>query len=488
MGVMQLSAICKTKGHATKLAILKIHSLPEEIRTFHPDMVAYSAMSADEDLFTQADEQVKLYMRQTGQRIIRIMGGPHPTYFPSVLKKMKLDAVCLGEGDHAISTICDRISNKDDLRDIPNVLAFGESTFPKEIIHDLDALPFVDRDLLYDARPELKSIGLRTFLTSRGCPYSCTYCFNHSYNKMFRGCGNILRRRSVDNVISEIKYVISSYPSVEFLRFGDDTFIHKKTKWLEEFAEKYRKEIHLPFYCLMRSNTLTEDVAKILADMGCKSIGMSLESGDEHIRNKILKRHLSDDVVFRSFAIAHKYNFNTLGGTILGVPGVTLDKEFKNIFIAKQLKITVPLFNIFAPYPKLELTEYAVEQGFLDASPTTWPTLHDRSILNCFSEKEKNIQQRLQYLGTLYCVIPFFPKSLLLILARMPFPTKIYAFLYSLIMSYLMYKKITPGIHHGGPLRIIRSFSVFKKYWSQGLKKRLWRRSKIVDNSLVYHK
>ena len=105
MGVMQLSAICKTKGHATKLAVLNIHSLPEKIRTFHPDMVAYSAMSSDEDLFTQADEQVKLHMRQTGHRVIRIMGGPHPTFFPSVLEKMELDAVCLGEGDHAIYTI-----------------------------------------------------------------------------------------------------------------------------------------------------------------------------------------------------------------------------------------------------------------------------------------------------------------------------------------------------------------------------------------------
>lgn len=472
IGIMQLSAICKKKGHTTRLVVLDIHPLRHILHGFAPDMVCYSTMSADEPLFLRADQIVKEYQSETNTRVVRIMGGPHPTFFPSVLEKMDLDAICIGEGDHAIAALCDRSANHEDFNGIPNVLPRGQTSFQKELVEDIDRLPWPDRSLLYEARPELQSIGLRSFLTSRGCPYACTYCFNHSFNKMFKGTGKLLRRRSVDNIIDEIKQVQLLFSPTRFIRFSDDTFVFSRNDWLEEFVEKYKKEIHLPFYCLMRSNTLTDDVARILSYAGCKSIGMALEAADEHIRNSVLKRDLSNDTVIASFRTARKHGLATYGGTILGIPGVTIDQEFKNVFFAKELRIDVPAFTIFAPYPGIELTEYAISRGFLDCSQAKkFPGVNDRSLLKCFTNREKDIQLRLQYLGTLYCVLPFFPRTLLRILCRIPFSLKIYAFLYSIIASFLMQLKIVPGASPRSLKIILYSFRIFCKYWCQGIRK-----------------
>ena len=131
----------------------------------------------------------------------------------------------------------------------------------RELVEDLDALPFPDRGDYYRAVPVYRNMGIRSFSTSRGCPYDCTYCFNHAYNRMFRGCGKLLRRRSVANVIAEIQGVMAEHPPVRFIRFADDTFAHRADAWLEEFAESYSREIKVPFYCLMRSNTMNDDTA-----------------------------------------------------------------------------------------------------------------------------------------------------------------------------------------------------------------------------------
>ena len=82
------------------------------------------------------------------------------------------------------------------------------------------------------------------FISGRGCPYQCTYCFNHKYNQMYKGKGNIIRHKSVDYFLEEILQVKKEYP-LEGIIFEDDIFIIDKG-WLEEFAIKYSKKIGLP--------------------------------------------------------------------------------------------------------------------------------------------------------------------------------------------------------------------------------------------------
>ena len=181
MGVMQLSAIGKKSGHLTRLVSLKDHSLEDMLDSFSPDLVCYSVMSADEEVFIQADKVVLGWVETSGRKIPRIMGGPHPTYFPEILSKMDLDAICVGDGDNALATILERLQLGKNLFDIPNIVPKGGDIngMEKELVHDMDSLPYLDRELLYRDSPDLLDQGIRSFQTQRGCPFKCSYCFNH---------------------------------------------------------------------------------------------------------------------------------------------------------------------------------------------------------------------------------------------------------------------------------------------------------------------
>ncbi len=446
------------------LVSLKDHSLVNALNAFDPDVVAYSTMTPDERLFRKADGIVRSWMKKTGKEVPRIMGGPHPTYFNEVLQKMDLDAICVGEGDNAILSIIERVETGTDFSMIPNVIPRGGCGLTKEVIDDMDSLPFVDRDLLYSVSPELQAVGIRSFLTQRGCPYRCTYCFNHAYNRMFREVRrNIVRRRSVDHLLEEIKYVVKNYPVVRFIRFADDVFVIRRDAWLEEFAERYPREIGIPFYCLIRANNLTEEVAQLLSAAGCRSIGMSIESGNATVRNEILKRNMPDELLMKSFAVARKYGLNTYANTMMGLPGTTVEDDFKSFLFAKRLKPAFPSFGIFAPFPKTELTEFAINRKYLDRDYDYNTTFSMKSALNSYTEKEKNIQLRLTYLSTLFCSLPDFMIPVLKLLIRLNL-TFLYRLIYNLSETFMQSTRIFPGTYPRNPCYIIKNAWLAIKY------------------------
>lgn len=422
LGPMLLSAVCKKAGHSTALTILEYGGFLEKVRDWQPDVVAYSAMSAGIELFRAADAQLRAWTRQRGQRVFRIMGGPHPTYYPEVVEEMELDAICQGDGEEAMRFLLERLESGRSLEGIPNIGLTREGAPTKAMEVALDALPFADRQAYCDSVPYYRHSGLRSFYASRGCPYKCTYCFNHAYHEMFAGCGPMLRRRSVENLIAEIEEVMRRYPPLRFVRFGDDTFSYKADDWLREFSEQYRRRIGKPFYCLMRSNTLTEDTARLLSEAGCRSISMSIESGVERVRNEVLKRNLTDDMVRRSFAIARKYNLPSFSNSILGIPGTTLQDDWKTLEFSRSLRQAAPSFTICCPYPGTELWQIAVSGGFISPTTTVGANYMDLSALNCYTQREKELQARMCYFGGLYCCVPGFLVPLVkwLIRSRLP--------------------------------------------------------------------
>ena len=124
-----------------------------------------------------------------------------------------------------------------------------------------------------------RDLPMKIFFTSRGCPYLCTYCFNHKYNSLYRGKGEIVRYRSVENVLAEIKDVRSKWP-LKHLFFLSDTFILDRA-WVRRISERYSAEIKLPFTCNVRANLVDEQVASDLKKAGCISVLFGVESGDE---------------------------------------------------------------------------------------------------------------------------------------------------------------------------------------------------------------
>lgn len=149
---MTLSALCKENNHHTHLLAIRKHRIMDKLTEFQPNIIAYSTMSSEVDLFVKTDEIIKKWAQKAKRKITRIMGGPHPTYFPEILNQMQLDAICLGEGENALLHIINKIENNKKIENIPNVLTPGEEieSMEKELIPDLDKTPFLDRDIYYE--------------------------------------------------------------------------------------------------------------------------------------------------------------------------------------------------------------------------------------------------------------------------------------------------------------------------------------------------
>ncbi len=469
IGALQLAAIVRAQGHQVELIGLRSHPLLAKLHSYLPDVIAYSAASPEIRLFQKADQVVLGWCKETGRKVPRIMGGPHPTYFPEILGQMDLEAVCIGDGDHAIVLMLDALAGRRPLDGIPNVLPRGGelSQVKFELTRDLDSLPFIDREVYYQAMPIMQDFGLRGLMVGRGCPYDCTYCHNHAFKQLFRGCGSILRRRSVGHVIEELKEVRERFPRVTLFKFTDDTFAYHVDDWLLEFLERYRREIGLPFYCLMRSNTLSREMAQRLAAAGCVSMCMAVEHGSERVRNEILKRGISDELLVNSFRHAREAGIKTWGNTLFGIPGTSFQDDYNSFLFTRKLTINAPTFGPFYPYPKTLLTTQAIGQGWLPENYDSTHTYGHSSPLTCFSEEDKRRQLALSYLGPVFCRLPDFMLPLLRCLIGINL-LNVYRYIGASWFIVWISLNIFPGIYPKNPLKLLRIFLKSLRFWVPG--------------------
>ncbi len=502
MNIELLSALARRSGHATFLSILAEDNLEEELQKIRPDIVAFSTMTGEQRYFIQAAQIVKKYSNS----IFTVIGGPHCTFFPEIIEKPEFDAVGSGECDDAWPALLSALENGRNINSIPNVFT-KENWFGKFRILDnrerasyfscrtanLDSLPFFDRELVY-SRTHLKDFPMRSFMSSRGCPYECTYCFEPQFNILYRGKGRIFNRYSVRRLCAELKEMKERWPT-QFIKFYDDLFFIKRTPdaWLEEFAEVYPREVGLPFFCLTRCNILTEEVLKLLLKAGLHSLTMSIEAGNDYIRNKILKRRMTREEIIRAFGLCKKYDVVTFANTMLGIPvrseimaeqGKTaIDYDIESLRMNVECGVTFAEFGSIYPYPGCELADYVQKNGWF--KPEDFGNLHfsyqSESPFGCFTAKERMMQKNLALLGTVCVAIPSLYGPAVKFLIKLPL-TRFYFVLYFLAKGYLNIFRVYPiKLGFANLMKnILRGFRVEWKKHSPG--KELYKKPKIKNS------
>lgn len=400
-GPMILSAILKKNGHETTLGALKKEDVKAKILSWKPDVLAYSMMSVDMDDMKRFNNSLRESIS-----IFTILGGPHATLDRSCIRDPNIDAICVGEGDEAIVEVAKHLERGLDIDGIPNIIVSAESQLKlSNFIEDMDSLPFMDREIVY-SYPEMASFGIKGIWTSRGCVFPCPYCFNNRYNNLYKGKGKVIRRRSVDSIIKETKELTSKY-RVDFIRIQDDVFVHTVNDWLKEFSERWATEIRIPFYCLLRSELITDEMAYYLKQAGCFSICMSIESADDDLRNLMLRRKMSKEKLENAFRILKKHGINIYANSMLALPFTTLEQDIESVDFAIKVQPEMPNFSIFMPYTGTDLGDYCRQVGIYNPEEESITYgMRNMSPLTCFTEKEKTAQYNLCQLAIVAIKFP----------------------------------------------------------------------------------
>lgn len=236
---------------------------------------------------------------------------------------------------------------------------------------DLDALPFPAYHLFKINRytnlqpltdgldPHARSY---TIVTSRGCPYKCTYCSKPI-------TGDTWRARSVENVIQEWKMLVHDLRATE-IGVTDDIW-NLNLKRAKELCQALidNQLNHVPWVTVhgMKVNHTDAELFQLMKRAGCKRVGFGVESGDEHILKNVVKKSQTFEQVRAAFKNAKAARLQTMGFFIYGMPGETAETMDRTTALALELDPDLAHFMIASPYPGTALWDAVQRQGKLHA-------------------------------------------------------------------------------------------------------------------------
>jgi len=337
--------------------------IASQICEHQPDVLALSLLTDTFKINMSIAEEVK----KLNPGIEVLVGGVHAGLLPELtLSYPQVDALCVGEGE---------LPTLSYLQNLDAILA-GESPPIKGIVYkqnghsvgnhtyymvneDLDKLPFPDKDLFYSQDPSMKS---HYFVQcTRGCPFVCSYCINDYRSSMVPG--KRFRHRSPEKIIDELLWAKEKY-SFSFVVFVDECF-GVDFKWTSHFLSLYKEKVRMPFLASVHPNVVSEQLADLMRDANCWYVAMGVQSLNEEISGKVLRRSIRREKIAKSINAIHSRGITLQCDLIFGIPGETeKDMEEALAFFNENRPSLVSVYWL-TYYPKAQITKYAREIGLL---------------------------------------------------------------------------------------------------------------------------
>lgn len=390
LGIQIVSARLKEAGHEVQLVFEPdllsaafVRQLPTQVRAkvdsadraarrvaeLRPDVVLFPSEINSFDWCARVGALVK----ERWPRAVLVHGGFHTTSAPErCIEREGVDVLCVGEGDHAIPELVDRLASGAPYDDVANLwVKRPDGTIARNaarpLVADLDSLPFPDKALYYDQLPGLS----REYMcvASRGCHWACSFCFYTTLYDLY-GRRNFVRARSPGHVADELVAARARW-DVRYVVFHDDIF-PTTLKWLKSFAPLYRERVGLPFSCITHPQLIREESADLLASMGCRYVIMGAQTANEKSRaSEVLNRTETNEDILLAVQRLRSRGIFVLLDHIFGVPGETAaDQELAlQLYLEAQPDVVKPFFMSY--FPGTDLTrraeaERAVRQGELE--------------------------------------------------------------------------------------------------------------------------
>lgn len=387
LGLAYLGAVSEEAGYDTCIfdADVEDESIEDAIRRIDPDIVGITANTPQVKQAWRTAKAIK-----SVKDVLVVLGGPHVSVLPGEsCERPEVDVVVRGEGEHVWVKLCQIVDQH--LQRDPNFVArdlldpansalnnlLGISYFTSDgqerhnpdhpVVADLDTLPWpayhlFKMDRYTNLQPATDMVdGARSFsiMTSRGCPYRCTFCSQSIMPIKWRA-------RSAESVVAEWRHLVKDLGAQEIGILDDSANIDVQR--LETIADRLIEEKinHVPWIFVngIRANLASIETLAKLKQAGLKRTAFGVESGDPDVLLSIDKK-IDHDTIREAFRNAKKVGLETIGFFIVGLPGETEESMEKTIKFACELDPKIANFSMMTPYPGTKVYEIAKRQGRL---------------------------------------------------------------------------------------------------------------------------
>jgi radical SAM superfamily enzyme YgiQ (UPF0313 family) len=391
LGLGYLAASLREAGHEVMIYDASIEDYPVEhyLDEARAAGAPYRVMgiTAATPLIEDAWDMAKIGKKY---EMVTILGGPHLTIMPAESlspEHPEVDYTFKGEAEEGIVAFVEALEQgkKPEEQEIPGLnYRVGENIYISPvapIIEDLDALPFPAHDLFkIDKYTNLQPLtdGLDpharsfTILTSRGCPYKCSFCSKPV-------TGNTWRGRSVEGVIKEWRWLVEELNATE-IGVTDDIWNLKLPRAKALCRALVTEQLNtVPWVTVhgMKVNHCDAELFHLMKAAGAKRVGFGVESGDPYILRRVIRKGQTLEQVRNAFRWSKAANLQTMGFFIFGMPEDTEESMEKTIQLALELDPDLANFMLAAPFPGTDMWDVIETEGKVFAD--TWRDLaiHD---------------------------------------------------------------------------------------------------------------
>ncbi|MFQ3675167.1 MAG: radical SAM protein [Endomicrobiia bacterium] len=287
-------------------------------------------------------------IKEISKEIITVVGGPHTAFYPKeTIEIPEVDYVIVGEAEKSFNQLIKSLKEKkfSEIDNMPNVVSKKNltKTLFREVIADLDELPFPARELLdYKKYSSIlaKKNPITTIITSRGCPFKCYFCSNIE-------SGQKVRYRSAKNVVDEIQDAVERFGIYDFL-FFDELFTSNRQRVIDICNEIIRRGLKIRWHCRSRADVLDEEMIKKMKKSGCRLIQFGIETGSQRLQ-KVINKNLDLEKVRKIITMVYKHGIYTYADFMFGLPSETEDETRNTLKFAKLLNLDYIAFGMFHP-------------------------------------------------------------------------------------------------------------------------------------------
>lgn len=406
LGLLYIAAVLEQTNHDVRVFDPLPHDEKEvaAIVAFRPDVVGISVLTT----YIYRAREIIAHLKAELPGVMIVAGGIHPSVLPAEsLEFLGADIAAIGEGEITMREIVAARAANTPLAAVPGIMYRHEGRFvrtpPRELIRDLDSVPLPARHLVNFERYLFPPGIIRgcwserstTIITSRGCPYRCIFCGSQA---LF---GHTTRRRSVQNVMAEIRSLADRY-GIDTIWFVDDTFT-VNAQWVHEFCHALMQSgIRLRWGCQARVNTIDEDTLRLMKQAGLVQLDFGVESGSDRVL-KALKKDSREDTIRNAFRVAKKVGVRTLATFIFGNPSEEREDVEKTFRLAREINPNFASSFFLTPFPGTELMDlvrlnkWKLDEDYISGGLKRKPTLRINFTVEELLEFRKRFQRQFLF-------------------------------------------------------------------------------------------